>query len=348
MSIEMTNKITNGKTKKGKFVSTKQGRYTVSYIEDLRLKVRDTCNFLQPKRLFDFDTSKQSTAYTELDNLLHKYKYPPFSSGTHHNFFTKSPKTDKNGNYYFSFQERTIEIFEDFVDKFYPSITKEQQSFIATVENIQENGLDNVIKRILHNTYTRFNGKVDGIEVIEANEDGSATVIVTEKLEAITDITHVMADYRVFNKGKVNFLHAINLNTEKQLHIYTNFKQEDYHGFFIVFDEVVKSGSIIEYKYVVQIENFFADLLANRMNHTDRRPGVFLKYNSLKEIYIFPDKKVFERLVVIIKRHPNPDLIEKIIQPLFQDGKRVYTIEHGDLTHFNVEISVHFKHESVS
>jgi hypothetical protein len=330
--------------KRKSFTSRKQGTYTVSYISGLREKVAITCNVLEPTRYFDFKTSKQSNAYRELDNLLSAYGYPELSDGTYYNFFTKSPNIDELDNEYYSFQERTIDIFQDFVDRFYALPIQNNVSIPTLSKAIQDNtGLDKTIKKLLHTMYTRINGKVSGGEVIQVDKNGAGILTICETIEAITDITHIMPEYRVFNSGKIKMLSAVNTETNQELQVYTNYEQEDYHGFFIIFDEMVKKGTSISYKLVVYLENFFDELLTNRLSHVDRRPGVFLKYQTLKETYIFPKIPVFEDIEVRIKRHPNAELIDKLIKPVSKNGFNNYIIDHGDLTNFNVEIVIHFK-----
>lgn len=332
-----------------KFSQKGNGEFKAIFIYELREKVKETCNHLSKDRHFDFDRSKKSDAYRQLDEILKNRGYPEISDTTYHNFLTLKPHIDKEGNEFFSYSEKTIAIFKDLVNNYHPDfITKQLPSKVAQLsfsENRYE--LDDTVKKLLHNIYTRFKGRVDGIEQIEVESDGTGIMTINETLFATTDITHIMAEFRVFNKGKVEILSALNIGTLQPLFAYSYNTYDDCRNYFIVFDEMAKAGTSISYQLVVRIENFFDELIEKKTSHVDRRAPVILKYNTLIETYKFPDTPLFKNLRVMIKRHPNPNLSNLEIPAVSKDGFKYYQIEHKDLSNFNLEIVIDFQNPAM-
>lgn len=331
-------------TKREKFSSHKIGKYSEEYIVQLRKDVIRTCNYLSPNVHFDFEASRQSISYRELSDLLYDKDYPELSYGTLHNFFTNESKVSANGDRYFSFQEKTINILQDFVDKYQPptnQLSSQNVNYALDSNNIEMPILDEKIKKILYQGFMQMKGLISAKEEITVDEKGNCIIAVKRYQEAHTDISHILTEIFVDKPGKIKVVEATDSDVKEKLEAYTYKEDELSHSFFLIFPEIKKSEYSFNYSFVLSVENYFGFLLEKGQCIIERMPFVF-RYKSLNETYLFPNTPVFESLKVVIKNHPNAELMEMEIKPVIEGNYKHYNVDNGNLIHFDTPIVLQF------
>lgn len=310
----MTKKTTKG------FHSKKQGKYPASYINDLRQRVEATCRALQPSRYFDFYSSKQSTSYTELDNLLMENGYPEINTATMHNFFNKQSSQSKaEKGEYLGFHERTVEIFESFAGLLFSNQNENISSNLDDDDILgmasltlskQDAGLKSAIGEMLNKLYLSQKATCEAESHLTVYENGKVVISFKVFLTALSDIynlrLNVFADHIIF----IESVSAREVLTNKTLPILPyQVNEKSYIGYIILTEPIKKDTNYI-YQYDVSVRNYFKDLFEKKICH-EQRFIVNNRYKSLKDVFRFPDTTYFKNVSVTITKHPDQKCIGK-------------------------------------
>lgn len=319
----------------------KRNDFPFKQIEAIREEVKVAYQYYEKDIKWLPNKTRESPFYERLMDLMKEKAKLTVSYSTMVHFFTDEAVVDEEGELVLPMELYTQQAFKTFVDcyRLEAGISSKTQ-FIEKDIPLNATTLDIGLKKLLHNTYVRSKAYISSEEYIRIQEDGSAIHTFIQKLEAITDITHFMREYRIFNGGTLELLEAFNTETSKSLFFYSHNEQPDYKSFFIVFDDLIRAGNSITIQWTTNVQNFCDEVVQRKISHVDRRPSPVLIYKEIREHYIVPDLPLFKNLRVFIKRHPNPDMFGIEITPEFHDGFKHYFISHGDLTIFNVEIEI--------
>lgn len=325
-----------------KYQSKKRGKYTIDFIEELRESVKLTCNALRPERYYDFYSSKQSVAYAGLDDLLKQYDFPDLDMGTLNNFFTKAPLDDNNTfDEYYSFEERTINILQDFVQKNLSKLplNKGSENINNEISNQSlskpelsntDQDINNAVKSLLEKLYANQKAICDGYSELTINENGSVTIFFKVFLNAQTDIynlrVNVFSDHEII----IRKITACEVITNKNLLIYPcEITNNSFFG-FILLPEPLPNGANYAYYYQIEVDNYFKDFFEKGVCD-EQRFIVSNKYESIKDVFRFPKIEKFENVVITITKHPDNDLIGKKLDFTIVDNYRVFQIENRNL-----------------
>ncbi len=327
----MANKRKNRSVFNSKFDSKKRGKYNISYIEELRLKVKMTCSALEPKRFFDFDSTKQSVAYSALDELLNELGYPELNTGTLNNFFTKSPFDDNyNFEEYYSFEERTINILSDFVDNNLFDIPKEIENNNRIIPPDENGVYFNNLKNLLQKLYTKQSVVCAGESEVTIMENGDAKmcfkVFVSAKSEIFNLLVNIYADHNI----RIKQIEAVEVVTRKKLNLIPFEENANSFMGYILLEEPIKSGENFFYQFDAFIEKYYLDLVSNSTCNTQRYI-VNKRYTSCKDIFRFPNTKMFENVSIHLLKHPTKELIGKNIDFQIIDDHKVFDFRNDNL-----------------
>lgn len=327
-----------------KYQSKKRGKFTIDFIEELRENVKLTCNVLRPERYYDFYSSKQSVAYAGLDDLLKQYDFPDLDMGTLNNFFTKAPIDDNNTfNEYYSFEERTINILQDFVEKNQSKLplNKDDQNNNNEILNQDlskpellniDQDINSAVKSLLEKLYANQKAICDGYSELTINENGTVTFFFKVFLNALTAIynlrVNVYSDHQIIIKK----ITACEVTTNKNLVIYPcELNNYSFFG-FILLPEPLAIGTNYAYSYQIELENYFKDFFENGVCD-EQRVIVNNKYESIKDVFRFPDIEKFKNVSIAITKHPNNDLLGKKVDYTIVDNYKVFQIQSENLYH---------------
>jgi len=301
-------------------------------LEELRKKVKYTCEYLDSKTLFDFDRTKNTDAYKRLNTLLKQKGLPQIGVDTLQKFFRSDETFIKDGEEVFSFRRRILAILGYFVENFGEKIASKADDF-----------KDKTIRSLLYQLNERNKSNSTVETTITVNENGDCEVISHVFIHTLSDIANVRV--QCFSEDPAKPIKVVSIDawetmSKNKLCIYT-YDENDYsYHAFIVFPNILSANSNYNYTYRIHIQGDFDNLVKKKYTDMER----FIvpnRYKSIVEFYRFPNSDFFKNLTVRVASHPNPALRNKKIKPTIKDGYKIYEIDYGDIS--NTDIPIKFE-----
>ncbi len=189
-----------------------------------------------------------------------------------------------------------------------------------------------VIRQFLLTSAQDFEILNDEIETYKIDKNGHCTIERERNQLCQNDVTHGFTKYIPDKKGTSNIIEAIDMETGLKLRHIINEEENGSLSYFILFDKVIKKGEITKYKTISFVENYLSNLVERGVGHIGIKPFAKTKYTNKKDILIFPNIKLFNKLTVVLIRKEVGKNINQKIKPNISNKYITFAINYGKLS----------------
>lgn len=180
---------------------------------------------------------------------------------------------------------------------------------------------------LLFETSLGFEIEYDDLQVYRFDDKCNCIIDRTRTQFSINDVTHCTAQYIGDKDGISEVKEIINLSTYAKSISYVIFEQRgNTLKFFLLFDKVIKAGEKIKYRSRVRMDGYLANLIEERESSIEYGAFPNTTFKKKKEIFIFPNTKVFNGLKVYLLESTSTE--RKEILPVINNEILTFTVSH--------------------
>jgi hypothetical protein len=221
--------------------------------------------------------------------------------------------------------------------------SKLQKEIIYTIKKIDKNSIvhaknneHKIISNPLANYYRQiqssFRYLIDKENTIKSDEFGNCSIVQEWIVEAKNDISFLYHKIILDSPSSINIKKIYDPLNGDELKWLVHESNPNSLFYFILLNNVIPSGKIGRIIIEFSVFSYLKELVDKKntflFNQSMNKKAVTVK--RIKETYIFPNIKKFEKLRFTISSHPNKELINSEVNSKILDNNRVIEIEFNN------------------
>jgi uncharacterized Fe-S cluster-containing protein len=198
------------------------------------------------------------------------------------------------------------------------------------------------LKKFLTSACGDFETENEDIDTYIVDHKGNCRIERIRTQHCNCDVTHTLTKFIIDKKGNSKIRELIDLNTGNNLSHLPDENGGTVFSFFILFDNIIKSGQSIKYRCCAEVANYLSSLVDYGVGYLGYKPFSKTTFRSKKDVIIFPNTPRFKDVNVTLIQLMPGELLNVSVVPKINVNQKIFYLDYGSLNSSN-EISVEIR-----